>query len=59
VQFDAIAVVDANEICSMILALRQLEHRLEESDEAGAVYEWAKANRVIGRLAAVCGERCS
>jgi hypothetical protein len=30
--------------------------RLEASDEPGAVYEWAKVNRVLGRLAAPCAE---
>ncbi len=58
-RFDALAVVDANEICSAVPALSQLEHRLAGSDAPGAVYESAKVNRVIGRLAAVCSDRHS
>ncbi len=53
-RFDAVAVVDDNEVCSAIPALRKLMDRLETSDEPGAVYEWAKVNRVLGRLAASC-----
>ena len=55
-RFDAVAVVDDNEVCSAIPALRELMDRLEASDEPGAVYEWAKVNRVLGRLAAPCAE---
>ena len=54
VRFDAVAVVDGNEVCSAIPALRELMGRLEASDEPGAVYEWAKVNRVLGRLATAC-----
>lgn len=58
-RFDAVAVVDDNEVCSAIPALRELMDRLEASDEPGAVYEWAKVNRVLGRLTASCaGEDC-
>ena len=56
-RFDAVAVVDDNEVCSAIPALRELMDRLEGSDEPGAVYEWAKVNRVLGRLATSCAER--
>lgn len=54
-RFDAVAVIDDNEVCSAIPALRELMDRLEASDERGAVYEWAKVNRLLGRLAAACG----
>jgi hypothetical protein len=48
-----VAVVDDNEVCSAVPALRELMDRLDQSDEPDAVYEWAKVNRVLGRLAAV------
>lgn len=56
-RFDAVAVVDDNQVCSAMPALRELAGRLERSDAPGAVYEWAKVNRVLGRLAGVCPDR--
>lgn len=53
-RFDAVAVVDDNDVCSAIPALREMMARLEVSDEPGAVYEWAKVNRVLGRLVGSC-----
>ena len=53
-RFDAVAVVDDNVVCSAIPALRELMDRLESSDSPGAVYEWAKVNRVLGRLTSAC-----
>ena len=55
-RFIAVAVADDNEVCSAIPALRELMDRLEVSDEPGAVYEWAKVNRVLGRLAVSCAD---
>jgi predicted RNA-binding Zn ribbon-like protein len=55
-RFDAVAVVDDNAVCSAIPTLRELMDRLESSDEPGAVYEWAKVNRVLGRLAMTCAD---
>ena len=50
VRFDAIALVADFKITSALPALRRLAGWLESQQFAGAPYEWAKANRVIGQL---------
>jgi hypothetical protein len=49
-RFDAIAIVRDNGVTSMIPTLRELQDRLESSNDVGAPYEWAKVNRALGRL---------
>lgn len=48
----AVSLADSQQLTSMIPALRVVRDRLEESTEVGAVHEWAKVNRVLGRLVA-------
>lgn len=49
-RFDALALVDEYRVRSALPALRVLAGRLENNASPGAPYEWAKVNRVIGRL---------
>jgi hypothetical protein len=49
-RFDAVALTDKFAIVSAVPALRMLAARLEGETQAGAPYEWAKVNRVIGNL---------
>jgi hypothetical protein len=51
-RFDALAIVDDCGITEAVPALRALQDRLETESRPGAPYEWAKVNRIIGRLAA-------
>lgn len=55
-RFDALAIIFDHDVASAIPALRQLASRLEESDEVGAPYEWAKVNRLLGRLIPTANE---
>lgn len=49
-RFDALVVIDANEVRSAAPALRELCSRLEASDDPGAPYEWEWVNRILGGL---------
>ena len=51
-RFDALSLIDEFRIESALPSLRRLAKILEEADNPGAPYEWAKVNRIIGRLAA-------
>jgi hypothetical protein len=50
VRFDAIALIRQFEITSALPALRRLADWLESQHWPGAPYEWAKVDRLIGRL---------
>jgi hypothetical protein len=52
-RFDALFLVNHFEIVSAVPALRILAEWLEHQSTPGAPYEWAKVNRIIGRLAAL------
>jgi hypothetical protein len=49
-RFDALAIVGEFRILSALPALKRLASRLENSDDPGAPYEWAKVNRLIAHL---------
>lgn len=49
-QFDALATIQRLELRSAVPALRRLAAEFEESSEAGAPYDWAWVNRIIGQL---------
>jgi hypothetical protein len=49
-RFDALAIVDEYRITDAIPVLRALQDRLETESGPGAPYEWAKVNRILGRL---------
>lgn len=49
-RFDALALIAEHRIRTAAAAVRELCRRLETSDEPSAPYEWAKANRVLGRV---------
>ena len=49
-RFDAMFVIAEHSVNESVPALRRLEVRLESSTTPGAPYEWAKVNRLIGRL---------
>ncbi len=50
-RFDALALIDKFSITSALPALRTLAARFESADGPSAPYDWAKVNRLIGRLA--------
>lgn len=50
-RFEALSLVDRFAVTSALPALRDLASWLEEQATPGAPYEWAKVNRIIGRLA--------
>lgn len=50
-RWDAEALIRDHRVIAAIPALRALADMLEESDEPGAPYEWAKVNRLLGHLA--------
>jgi hypothetical protein len=50
VRFDVLALISEFGITSALPALRRLADMLEHSDDPGALYEWAKVNRMIARL---------
>lgn len=49
-RFDAMAVIADNRIAGATAALRRLGERLEASDAPSAPFEWAKVNRMLGKL---------
>ena len=49
-RFDALALIDEFSIVAAIPALRTLAEEFEDSAEPSAPYDWAKVNRIIGRL---------
>jgi hypothetical protein len=49
-RFDAIALVGDHHIQSAVPSLRELARRLEDGTDPSAPYEWAKVNRLLGRL---------
>lgn len=49
-RFDALALISEHRIRSAVPALRQLANRLEETPTPAAPYEWAKVNRILGKL---------
>ena len=51
VRFLALALIEDFEIVSALPALRRLANWLETQQWPGAPYEWAKVNRIIGRMA--------
>lgn len=50
-RFDAIALIGEFSIGSALPALRRLADWLETGTWPGAPYEWAKVNRLVGRMA--------
>jgi hypothetical protein len=51
-RYDGLALIEDFSITSALPALRTLADRFEHSDEVSAPYDWAKVNRIIGRLVA-------
>lgn len=49
-RFDALALISDHRIESAVPALRMLSEQLEASEAPSAPYEWAKVNRVLGKL---------
>lgn len=49
-QFDALALVDEFLIVDALPTLRELQSEAEERKDYEAPYEWARLNRVVGRL---------
>lgn len=49
-RFDAMAVIADNQVARAVPALRELGERLEASDAPSAPFEWAKVNRILGKL---------
>lgn len=49
-RFDAMAVIADNHVAHAVPALRELSERLEASDAPSAPFEWAKVNRILGKL---------
>lgn len=49
-RFDALAVIADNKVVHAVPALRELAERLEASDAPNAPFEWAKVNRILGKL---------
>ena len=49
-QFDALALIDELSIVSALPVLRRVAEEIENSVEPSAPYDWAKVNRMIGRL---------
>lgn len=56
-RFDALALVDEFNIVSALPALRELERRTENATGPSAPYDWAKVNRIIGKLSEVNNDR--
>jgi hypothetical protein len=52
VRFDALALIKELHITAALPALRRLANKLEQSNDRGASYEWAKVTRMIVRLGA-------
>jgi hypothetical protein len=50
-RFDAIALIGEFTITTALPALRRLADRLETETWPGAPYEWAKVNRLVGKMA--------
>jgi hypothetical protein len=50
VRFDALALIHEFRITAALPALRTLADWLEAQNSPGAPYEWAKVNRIIGRV---------
>lgn len=55
-RFDAMAVITDHKIKNAVPALRELGERLEASDAPGAPFEWAKVNRILGKLREEAGD---
>ena len=51
-QFDALALVDELVIVSALPTLRELQGEAEECTDHEAPYDWARLNRIAGRLSA-------
>lgn len=49
-RFDALALINRFVIVGAVPALRRLAERLEEATLPSSPYDWAKVNRIIGRL---------
>ena len=49
-QFDALALVDEFLMVEALPTLRELQTRAEERTDHEAPYDWARLNRIIGRL---------
>lgn len=49
-RFDALTLIDEFSIVAALPALRELAQEFEDSTETAAPYDWAKVNRIIGRL---------
>ena len=49
-QFDALALVDQFVIVEALPTLRELQAEAEERTDHEAPYEWARLNRIVGRL---------
>ena len=49
-QFAAMSMIDRHGIFSALPALREAAARFEVASGPSAPYDWAKANRIIGRL---------
>jgi hypothetical protein len=50
-RFVALAIIDEFKVVSALPSLRALAERFELADGPAAPYDWAKVNRIIGRLA--------
>lgn len=57
-QFTALAVIDRLRIASAIPTLRKLAARFEGAHGPSAPYDWAKVNRILGRLQGPAEPRC-
>ncbi len=49
-RFDGLHMVDSLGIVEAIPSLRVLAQRFEQGDGPSAPYDWAKVNRILGRL---------
>lgn len=49
-RFTALAVIDRLSLRSAIPTLRHLANRFESAEGPSAPYDWAKVNRILGRL---------
>lgn len=49
-RYDGLALINRFGIRSALPALRQLADRFEKADGPSSPYDWAKVNRLIGRL---------
>jgi hypothetical protein len=57
-RFDGLALIARFEISSALPALRRLADCLENAPGPSAPYDWAKVNRIIGRLTSASSEDC-